>query len=73
MEPVRLRDLYLYLYGPSDSRDITFYVFQQYGAGGHFWAPILDLKVKMVLEDGKTHFLIFLMSEMTVNDILVAF
>ena len=44
-------------------REITVYVFK-YGVGGHFWAAILDLKVKMVSENVKNHSVTFLMPEL---------
>ena len=34
-------------------KEITLYVFQ-YGVGGHYWAAILDFKVKMVSEHSKS-------------------
>ena len=53
-------------------REITVYVFR-YGVRGHFWAAILDLKVKMVSEIVKNHSITFLMPEITVNDPLFDF
>ena len=37
---------------PSGSREITVYIFG-YGVGGHYWAAILDLNIKMVSEHSK--------------------
>ena len=54
----------IYLCNQSDSRDITLDVFQ-YGVDGHFWAAILDLKVKMVSENGKNYFIISIQINLT--------
>ena len=53
-------------------REITVYVFK-YGVGGHFWAAMLDLKVKLVSENVKNHSVTFLMPEITANDTLFDF
>ena len=54
-------------------QEISLFMFLQYGVGGHVWAAILDLNVKMISEHSYKHPFICMMPEITGNDSSFAF